>query len=157
MSITGCIGLLLLAATSVSGYTSAADNASAKRPCVGEVRALAIVLSEEDVIALHRGGWLEVRGQLLSTKAFPELFRRSAGPGPPAKCRRIGLRFLRFAIGRSVRCPQITHFVSWVRPIRSPAESSINRGSVERHCPIGCSWDVTSTLATSYESHARRS
>jgi hypothetical protein len=52
----------------------AADIASSPRP--GEVRAMAIATSNVDAIAqLHREGWIEARGQLLSTADFPELFR----------------------------------------------------------------------------------
>jgi hypothetical protein len=74
MRVTRCLGLMLLVMTSVSGETLAAVTTSAGRPPVGAVRALAIALTHEDVVALHRGGWLEAHGQLLSTQAFPELF-----------------------------------------------------------------------------------
>jgi hypothetical protein len=74
MLITRCLGLALLAVVCESGY-AAADSVSDRRPRVGEVRALAITLSDEDVVSFHRGGWLEARGQLLWKRAFPELFK----------------------------------------------------------------------------------
>jgi hypothetical protein len=75
LSITRSLGLTFLAVTVASGASSAADSVSVRRPRVGEVRALALTMSDEDVVAFHRGGWLEARGQLLSTRAFPELFK----------------------------------------------------------------------------------
>jgi hypothetical protein len=52
-----------------------ADDSPARTPLVGEVRAIAIAPTSERAIArLHREGWLECRGQLLSDKDFPELY-----------------------------------------------------------------------------------
>lgn len=43
---------------------------------VGEVRMMAITANNRTAVeALHREGWLEARGELLSTEAFPELYR----------------------------------------------------------------------------------
>jgi hypothetical protein len=76
MKTTPCLGITLLALVLVaSSYTLAADDASADRPHVGELRSLAIAPSNlKGVAQLHHDGWLEARGQLLSTSAYPELF-----------------------------------------------------------------------------------
>ena len=44
-------------------------------PLVGEIRAIAVSgPSAKEVARLHEEGWLEARGQLLSTSEFSELF-----------------------------------------------------------------------------------
>ena len=59
----------------VSAAARAADTPPA-RPQIGEVRMLAIAPDGRDAVAtLHRDGWLEARGQLLSIRAYPELFK----------------------------------------------------------------------------------
>jgi len=58
------------------GVALAADDLSAGRPLVGEIRSLAIAPGNTDaVVELHHDGWLEARGQLLAASVFPELFK----------------------------------------------------------------------------------
>jgi hypothetical protein len=53
----------------------ASGDTAASRPLVGEVRAIAIAPGNTKAVSeLHRDGWLETRGQLLSSKDFPELY-----------------------------------------------------------------------------------
>jgi len=60
----------------IGGFaTAAAAEQSIRGPLVGEIRALAITNVDGAAAArLHEEGWLEARGQLLSTSEFPELF-----------------------------------------------------------------------------------
>lgn len=61
-----------LAAAGAAGAASAQTT----RFEVGEVRMMAIAAENHSAIeALHRDGWLEARGEVLSTDAFPELYR----------------------------------------------------------------------------------
>src|SRR6188508_2029472 len=65
-----------VAAIVASGSASAAADSSLRLPLVGEVRSLAISPGNKTAVAeMHHEGWLEARGQLLSTSAFPELFK----------------------------------------------------------------------------------
>jgi DNA-binding response OmpR family regulator len=59
----------------VSALAVASDDAVTARPLVGEVRALAIAPGNTKAVSeLHRDGWLETRGQQLSSRDFPELY-----------------------------------------------------------------------------------
>jgi hypothetical protein len=64
----------ILAATLYVAH--AGGNTPTDAPHVGEVREFAIAPGNDEVVAqLHRDGWLEARGQLLSAPAFLALFR----------------------------------------------------------------------------------
>ncbi|HEY7287694.1 MAG TPA: tail fiber protein [Vicinamibacterales bacterium] len=69
--------LLCSTAIAVVGLVrpAAADQPVRPGPLIGEIRAIAISgPSAQEVARLHEDGWLEARGQLLSTSEFPELF-----------------------------------------------------------------------------------
>ena len=56
--------------------TSAADSGAPGRVYVGEVRTMVVAPDNRDAIdALHHDGWIEARGMVLSSEAFPELFK----------------------------------------------------------------------------------
>jgi len=70
---------LAFAAASIVAAASlhliAAGDSPVLQPLVGEVRVLAIAPTNNTMIAeLHRQGWLEARGQLLSTRDFARLY-----------------------------------------------------------------------------------
>src|ERR1700733_2166332 len=54
----------------------ASDNASTEGARVGEVREFALAPGNDQVITqLHRDGWLEAHGQLLSARAYQALYK----------------------------------------------------------------------------------
>jgi Phage Tail Collar Domain len=66
--------ITVLACSLVLGLPAAAGAADAAR--VGEVRSFVVDVSSADQIAaLHHDGWLEAKGEMVATSAFPELFR----------------------------------------------------------------------------------
>jgi hypothetical protein len=65
--------LLAVVISSVASIQLSAQNQPGARPIVGEVRVLT-VLAGSAVDQLHRAGWLEARGQVVSRGDFPELF-----------------------------------------------------------------------------------
>jgi hypothetical protein len=74
MKIIACLAASIVALACGPESAHAADTASSPRP--GEVRTIALAAGNVDAIAqLHREGWIEARGQLLSTADFPELFQ----------------------------------------------------------------------------------
>ncbi len=76
MKTTMCLTLFALSVAATSGLALAADEPAASGPLVGEVRTLAVAPGNiEEVGRLHHAGWLEASGQLLPTRAFPELFQ----------------------------------------------------------------------------------
>lgn len=76
MRITMYLTFTVFATIVASGSVSVAADSSLRLPLVGEVRSMAISPGNKDAVAeMHREGWLEARGQLLSTGAFPELFK----------------------------------------------------------------------------------
>jgi len=53
-----------------------ANEVAPSQPIVGEVRMFAVPSEGLNTISrLHQEGWVEARGELLSTAAFPELYR----------------------------------------------------------------------------------
>jgi hypothetical protein len=67
--VTAMCGLTIAGAASVAG-------AQTNQIAIGQVRMMAITAENRNAVeALHRDGWLEARGQLLSIEAFPELYR----------------------------------------------------------------------------------
>ena len=66
----------LVFALAVTRYVvPVAGNATTESARVGEVREFAVAPGNTQVIAqLHRDGWLEARGQLLSAQAYPALY-----------------------------------------------------------------------------------
>src|SRR5262249_49638030 len=65
--------LLAVVLSSVTAIQVSAQDQPAGSPIVGEVRVLS-VSGGNAVDQLHRAGWLEARGQVVSRAAFPELF-----------------------------------------------------------------------------------
>jgi hypothetical protein len=59
--------------SSVTAIQVSAQGQPVGRPIVGEFRVLS-VSTRDAVDQLHRAGWLETRGQVVSRAAFPELF-----------------------------------------------------------------------------------
>jgi len=57
----------------VTANTSSAQDQMSIRPIVGELRVLS-VSTQSAVDRLHRAGWLEAEGQVVSRAEFPELF-----------------------------------------------------------------------------------
>ena len=57
----------------LTSIAASAQDQTAIRPMVGEFRTLS-VSNQGAVDQLHRAGWLEARGQVVSRSAFPELF-----------------------------------------------------------------------------------
>ena len=66
--------LLAVVFSSLTAIPISAQDQPAARPIVGEVRVLS-VSSAGAVDDLHRAGWLEARGQVVSRADFPELFQ----------------------------------------------------------------------------------
>jgi hypothetical protein len=81
MNISKIFAVAAVSATLLVGVgrvASASDDQvmMASRPLVGEVRTFAIPPSNADALnALRRSGWIEARGQLVPTSAFPELYK----------------------------------------------------------------------------------
>jgi microcystin-dependent protein len=64
----------MIAALSV--MVSAADG-SAAGPRIGEVRVIALAPGHQEVVTqLRQEGWLEAKGQILSTAEYPALYRQ---------------------------------------------------------------------------------
>jgi hypothetical protein len=57
----------------VAATQAAAQDQTAGRPMIGELRVLSVSTGPA-VDRLHQAGWLEARGQVVSRAEFPELF-----------------------------------------------------------------------------------
>jgi hypothetical protein len=67
---------VLVVALWTAAMTSAGAQTVSSGPIVGEVRAFAINATNPEAMAqLHRAGWLEAAGQLLSVEDFPLAFQ----------------------------------------------------------------------------------
>jgi Phage Tail Collar Domain len=76
MTVNRYVALSTFALFCVPLTASAADIGVPGRIYVGEVRTMVIAPDNRAAIdALHHDGWIEARGTVLSSEAFPELFR----------------------------------------------------------------------------------
>jgi len=69
------LGLGIAVGLGVTSVKGASNQALVSGPLIGEIRTLAIARTNLAAISqLHRAGWVEARGELLSVRQFPELY-----------------------------------------------------------------------------------
>src|SRR5262249_13646934 len=78
--------LVTAVAITAAAPIATAHAQTASNPVLGEIRTLATSTVSRNVIArLHHDGWLEARGQVLSTSAYPALFKAIGREWTPSR------------------------------------------------------------------------
>jgi microcystin-dependent protein len=109
-----------------SMFAALAVTVSADGPRIGEVRLIALAPGNADVVTqLHQEGWLEANGQLLSTTAYPALYRQLGRAWT-----RVGIAQDRFAVPKLRDATQpIPSAANPYEVLGSGATESINKSN----------------------------